>query len=133
MVVAFAPAAVVAAVGVAAGVIAAAVDVAAVVVVEEKLALLCFVGDVVSYHYTISSKILVVMSSAVAAKALPFSYLPEMPILLAKLHSHHATSYSQFELHSSHQSYQYLTYLQIENLVGSPLSVQIPFQAKMRV
>ena len=109
MVIAFAPAAVVTA-GVAAGVaagIAAAVDFAAVVVVEEKLAMLCFVDDVVSYRYTISSKTLVVMSSAVAANSLPFSYLPEMPILLAKLHSHHATSYSQHELHSTHHSPQY--------------------------
>ena len=105
--IAFAPAAVVAAVGVAAGVIAAAVDVAAVVVVEEKLAMLCFVDDVVSYRYTISSKTLVVMSSAVAVNSLPFSYLPEMPILLAKLHSHLATSYSQHELHSTHHSPQY--------------------------
>ena len=74
--IAFAPAAVVAAAGVAAGVIAAAVDVAAAVVVEQWVALLCFVDDVVPYRYTFSSKILVVVFAAVAAKALPVSNFP---------------------------------------------------------
>ena len=75
-----AAAVVAAAAGVAAGVIAAAVVAAAVVaaavVVVELRFVLCFVVGVVPFRKTFSSRPLVVVFAAVAAKALPVSNSP---------------------------------------------------------